>query len=97
VELYNKRWPVETKYQQAKEKLELENISGRLVENNKQDFYAMMTVSNMLASCLKEENEKLEESRIEEGWREEYHAKVNHAVGVMKDRLIGILDTVRKG
>jgi hypothetical protein len=49
-ELYYKRWSVETKYKQAKQKLELENFSGRLVENIKQNFYAMMTISNMLAS-----------------------------------------------
>jgi hypothetical protein len=36
-------------------------------------------------------NEKFKESRIEKGWRYEYHANVNHTVGVLKDRLIGIL------
>ena len=90
-ELYYKRWPVETKYNQVKQKLELENFSGRLVENIKQDFYAMMTVSNMLGSVLREANGKIGESRAEKGLRYEYRANVNHAVGVLKDRLIGIL------
>jgi hypothetical protein len=90
-ELYYKRWPIETKYNQMKQKFELENFSGRLVDNIKQDFYAMMTVSNMLASGLREANEKLRKERASKETRYEYRANVNHAVGVMKDRLIGIL------
>jgi hypothetical protein len=91
VELYYKRWPIETKYGQVKQKLELENFSGRLVENIKQDFYAMMTVSNMLASCLREANGKIKKEQAKKENRYEYRANVNHAVGVLKDRLIGIL------
>ena len=90
-ELYYKRWPVETKYNQLKQKFELENFSGRLVDNVKQDFYAMMTVSNMLASCLREANDKIKKEQAKKGNRYEYRSNVNHAVGVMKDRLIGIL------
>jgi hypothetical protein len=90
-ELYYKRWPIETKYNQMKQKFELENFSGRLVDNIKQDFYAMMTVSNMLASALREANEKLGKERAREETKYEYRANVNHAVGVLKDRLIGIL------
>jgi hypothetical protein len=44
----------------VKQKFELGNFSGRLVDNIKQDFYAMMTVSNMLSSGLREANEKIE-------------------------------------
>jgi hypothetical protein len=90
-ELYYKRWPIETKYNQLKQKLELENFSGRLADNIKQDFYAMMTVSNMLASCLREANKKIQKEQAKKGNRYEYQANVNHAVGVLKDRLIGIL------
>jgi hypothetical protein len=91
-ELYYKRWPIETKYNQLKQKFELENFSGRLADNIKQDFYAMMTVSNMLASSLREANEKLPKGTTKRR-RYEYRANVNHAVGVLKDRLIGILIT----
>jgi hypothetical protein len=43
---------VETKYNQVKQKMVLENFSGRLVDNIKQDFYAMMTAPDMPASGL---------------------------------------------
>jgi hypothetical protein len=92
-ELYYKRWPIETKYNQLKQKFELENFSGRLVDNIKQDFYAMVTVANMLSSGLREANRKVGLGRTKKERRYEYRANVNHAVGVLKDRLIGILIT----
>jgi hypothetical protein len=91
VELYYKRWPIETKYSQIKQKLELENFSGRLVDNIRQDFYAMMTVSNMLASCVREANGKIRKEQAQKENRYEYQANVNHAIEVLKDRLIEIL------
>jgi hypothetical protein len=88
-ELYYKRWPIERKYNQLKQKFELENFSGRLLDNEKQDFYAMMTVSNMLASCLREAKGKIKREQAKKGNRYEYQANENHAVGVLKDRLEG--------
>jgi hypothetical protein len=49
-ELYYRRQPVETKYNQAKQKMELESFSRRLAGNVKQDFHAMMTAPDMPAS-----------------------------------------------
>ena len=90
-ELYHKRWGIETKYKELKQKLETENFSGRLVDNVKQDFYAMMTVANMLASCLREANRKAKKKREDSGNLYEYKVNVNHAVGVFKDRLIRVI------
>ena len=90
-ELYHKRWGIETKYKELKQKLETENFSGRLVDNVKQDFYAMMTVANMLASCVREANRKAKKERDGNGNRYEYQVNVNHAVGVFKDRLIRVI------
>jgi AAA+ ATPase superfamily predicted ATPase len=70
---------------------ELEHFSGRLEDKIKQDFYAMMEVSNMLGSGLKEANEKMGKERAKKEVKYEYRAKVNHEVGMLKDRLIGIL------
>jgi hypothetical protein len=67
-----------------------ENFSGRLVDNSKQDFYGMMTVSNMLSSTLREANKTIQEETGKQERKYEYRADVNHAVGVLKDRLIGI-------
>jgi ribosome-associated toxin RatA of RatAB toxin-antitoxin module len=96
-ELYHQRWGIETKYQQVKQRLELENFSGRLVDNIKQDFYAMMTISNMLASFVREANRKVKKEREKRGNKYEYQVNVNHAIGVFKDRLIGVVLEERRG
>ena len=90
-ELYHKRWGIETKYKELKQKLETENFSGRLVDNVKQDFYAVMTVANMLASCVREANRKAKKKRERSGNRYEYQVNVNHAVGVFKDQVIRVI------
>jgi hypothetical protein len=99
-ELYHKRWGIETKYKELKQKLETENFSGRLVDNVKQDFYAMMTVANMLASCVREANREAEKERKGRGNRYEYRVNVNHAIGVFKDCLIRVIiedDRITRG
>jgi hypothetical protein len=52
----------------------------------------MMTVSNLLSGSLREANEKIPKGKTKRR-RYKYRANVNHAVGVLKDRLIGILIT----
>ncbi|MDR0411932.1 MAG: hypothetical protein LBH75_08185 [Treponema sp.] len=52
----------------------------------------MMIASNMSSSGLRATNEKMPNGKQR---RYEYRANVNHAVGVLKDRLIGILITMR--
>jgi ribosome-associated toxin RatA of RatAB toxin-antitoxin module len=90
-ELYHKRWGIETKYQQVKQRLELENFSGRLADTIRQDFYAMMTVSNMLASFVREANREIRKEGEKRGNKYEYQVNVNHAIGIFKDRLIGVV------
>ena len=62
-ELYAKRWGIETKYGELKRKLETGNFSGRLVDNVTQDFFATMTVANMLASLVREADRKAARER----------------------------------
>jgi hypothetical protein len=90
-ELYNKRWGIETKYKELKQKLETENFSGRLVDNVKQDFYAMMTAANMIASLVREANRNVKKKREGQGNLYEYKVNVNHAIGIFKDRLIRVI------
>jgi hypothetical protein len=90
-ELYHKRWGIETKYKTVKQKLEVENFSGRLVENIKQDFYAQLTAANMLASCIREAQREVKKQREKKANRYEYQVNVNHAVGVFKDKLIRVV------
>ena len=62
-----------------------------LVDNVKQDFYVMMSVSNLLASCLRSANRTAKKKRESSGNLYEYQVNVNHAIGVFKARLIRVI------
>ncbi len=87
-ELYFMRWPVETKYDEVKNKLEIENFSGRTVLAIEQDFYATMYLANIAAAAYWEAQEQVDAERAEKKNKYQYHVNVNHEIGVLKDRLI---------
>jgi hypothetical protein len=83
--LYFKRWPIETKYDQIKNKLAIENLSGMLADNIRQDFYAAMILTNLAAEFLEEAQKAADNEREEKENRWQYKINVNHAIGVFKD------------
>jgi len=86
--LYFMRWPVEKKYDQLKNKLQLENFSGKTVLAVKQDFYASMFLLNIAASFKYISDAKIHnESKTTEN-KYEYQTNVNQMIGVLKDDLI---------
>lgn len=52
-ELYHLRWPVETKYDELKNKLNLEKFTGKSLNSVFQDFYNTMIKSNIIAYLRK--------------------------------------------
>ena len=86
-ELYHQRWGVETYYHTIKNHLTLENFSGLTVESIKQDFYAMIFMSN-LESILTDEAEEILDSRVTQ-----HEQQVNHAVSfnALKNNVIDLL------
>lgn len=89
--LYFKRWPIETKYNEIKNKLEIENFSGRLVDNIRQDFYATMLLTNLAAEFYQEAQEEAEKAQEGKENKWKYKVNVNHEIGVLKDKLIQCL------
>jgi hypothetical protein len=89
--LYFKRWPIETKYNEIKNKLEIENFSGRLVDNIRQDFYATMVLTNLAAECFAIAQEEVEKEQEGKDNKWKYKVNVNHEIGVLKDRFIMVL------
>jgi hypothetical protein len=89
--LYFKRWPVETKYDVIKKKLEIENFSGKLVDNIRQDFYATMTLANIAADFYREAQADVEDEQERKENKYQYQVNVNHEIGVLKDRLVKTL------
>jgi len=88
--LYFMRWPVETKFDQLKNKLQLENFSGKTVLAVQQDFYASMFLLNLAAAFKYVSDVKIKDQNKTADNKLEYQTNVNQMVGVLKDDLIMI-------
>ena len=88
-EAYHLRWGVEGYYNLIKDRLALENFTGKTVESVKQDFWATVFISN-LETIMTEETEK----EINSLPKENKHAKkVNKAVSfnIIKNSVFDLL------
>jgi hypothetical protein len=81
--LYFKRWPIETKYNQIKNRLEIENFSGRLADNIRQDFYATMVLTNLVGDFAVEAQVIVEKERKGKESKYQYKVNMNHALRVL--------------
>jgi len=86
--LYYMRWPVETKYDIVKNKLQLENFTSRSVEGIEQDFYAAMYLTNVVAAATIDVQPKITDTRKDKDNKYEYKANTNELIGVLKDRFV---------
>jgi hypothetical protein len=86
--LYFMRWPVETKYDVVKNKLQLENFNTRTVEGIQQDFYATMFLENFSAACAIDVQDEIDEERNNKGNKHQQKANMNELIGILKDRLV---------
>lgn len=84
-ELYFMRWPVEIKYDIVKNKLELENFSGKTVNAIMQDFWICMLLANIAAIAKSDADKLITEQRKDKENKYAYQANVNHLIGCLKD------------
>lgn len=86
-ELYYKRWGIELAYGVIKNKLNVENISGKSKLVIEQDFYAQMLLFNMLediranADCMIKDKKK-------EGLKYEYKVNMNILIGTFREYIV---------
>lgn len=88
--LYFKRWEIEKSYDVMKNKLEIENFSGKKKIIIEQDFYSQMLVLNMLYDVRKEMNNQLLKEGKEKKRKYDYQVNTNILAGFMKNLLIQI-------
>jgi hypothetical protein len=86
--LYFLRWPVETKYNTVKNKLELEDFTARTVEGIQIDFFATMTMTNILACLEFDANEEIVRERKDKDNKYQYKANKNELIGILKDHFV---------
>jgi hypothetical protein len=89
--LYFMRWGIEVKFNGLKNRFEIDNFSGNSEETIKQDFHAIIFLSNMceLAKSVSDEEIKAENSTKK--LKHEYKTNLNNLIGVMKDSFICLL------
>ena len=89
-ELYFKRWKIELAYDIAKNKLEIQNISGHSKIVVEQDFYAQMYLLNIAEDLRKEANKKVKNKK-ENGYKYDYKINMNVLIGKMRIYLIEMM------
>ena len=86
--LYFRRWPIETKYDEIKNKLEAENFSGRTFNAIRQDFFITMFMTNVASVARWEAQKTVDAVQNQKENKYDYHVNASHAIGTLKDRFI---------
>ena len=86
--LYFKRWPIETKYNTLKNKLEVENFSGRTFISVQQDFYVTMYISNLIAITKIMSDEEIKKQTKYKELKYEYQTNESRLISQLKDEMI---------
>lgn len=89
-ELYFKRWKIELAYDIAKNKLEIQNISGHSKIVVEQDFYAQMYLLNIAEDLRKEANKKVKNTK-KNGYKYDYKINMNILIGKMRIQLMELM------
>ena len=86
--LYFKRWPIETQYNTLKNKLEIENFSGRTLISVQQDFYATMYLSNLVAITKIMSDEEIKKQAKDKELKYKYQTNESRLISQLKDEMI---------
>lgn len=95
-DIYRLRWGIETKYDDIKNKLELENFSGVTAVSVLQDFYSTMFLSNLLAGMEFECSNELEIINASDEHKHQYKINTSHAISTLKRNVVELLLTDSK-
>ncbi|WP_078427785.1 IS4 family transposase [Alkalihalobacterium alkalinitrilicum] len=89
--LYFKRWRIETKYDELKNKLQLQKFTGDTPLSVEQDFYATMFLANMASLVKQEADEMIAKEQEGKDLKYEYTANANVLTGKLKANLVRII------
>lgn len=83
-ELYRLRWKIETRYDDIKNKLQIENFSGNTQIAIQQDFYATMFLTNMAAFAQIDCEKELSKKQKKTDPKYEYKPNVSMIISTLK-------------
>lgn len=90
-ELYFKRWGIEVKYNELKNRLQIENFTGETPIAIKQDFFATMYLANMVTLAKMDADIIIKEKNKGKNLKYEYKVNTNILIGKLKNSLVYML------
>lgn len=90
---YWMRWGIESKYNDIKNKLEIENFTGYSSCAILQDFYATMFLANLAGVLEYDLHEEIEAAHRKPENRYQYKMNIAAAISVLKKRIVEMLST----
>lgn len=92
-ETYFKRWQIEIGYDILKNKLHLENFTGRTKITIEQDFYAQIYTFNVLQDIKNTNTRRIQEKHLDKNLKYKYKVNINILAGWLKNILIAVMFT----
>lgn len=93
--LYHARWGIETKYNDLKNKLEIENFSGKSEIAIRQDYFATIFLANLAAILVFQMRDQVQEARHECN-KYQYKQNMNLTISELKQNVLKLLLTNSK-
>ncbi len=90
-EAYFKRWQIETGYDILKNKLHLENFTGKTKITIEQDFYAQIYTFNVLQDIKNTNTRRIQEKQLNKNLKYKYKVNINILAGWLKNILIAVI------
>ena len=95
-DLYHARWGIETKYNDIKNKLEIENFTGYSPDAILQDFYATMFLGNLAGVLEFDLHEEIEAAHNSPEHKYQYKMNKNRTISELKRTVIEMIATRSK-
>lgn len=95
-DLYHMRWGIETKYNDIKNKLEIENFTGYSPDAVLQDFYATLFLANLAGALEFDLHEQIETAHSKPENKYKYQMNVNMTISELKRTVIEMIATKSK-
>lgn len=92
-EAYFKRWQIEIGYDILKNKLHLENFTGKTKITIEQDFYAQIYTFNVLQDIKNTNTRRIQEKQLNKNLKYKYKVNINILAGWLKNILIAVMFT----
>ena len=94
--MYRQRWGIETKYNDIKNKLEIENFTGYTPDAILQDFYASLFLANLAGALEFDLQEEIEAAHSDPGNKYKYRMNRNAVISELKRTVVEMIVTRSK-